>query len=153
MELNLPKYQFKIRRQENGQEEVYDPFRKKFLVKTSEELVRLHFIQFLILEKNYPESLIGIEKGLVVNKMKKRFDAVVFDNYGNPKVLIEFKAPDVQITQKVFDQVGNYNVQLKVKYLIVSNGLNHYCCKFDDQQNKWVFLTVIPDFQTLIKDV
>lgn len=152
MQLNLPKYQFKSRRNEKGMDEIFDPLRKKYLIKTPEEWVRLHFIQFLIFEKNYPESLISIEKGLTINKMKKRFDAVVFDNNGNPKVLIEFKAPDIKINQKVFDQVSNYNVQLKVKYLIVSNGLRHYCCKFDDQLKKWIFLTTIPDFQDIVKN-
>ena len=152
MQLNLPKYQFKTRRNENGSEEIFDPLRKKYLIKTPEEWVRLHFIQFLIFEKNYPESLISVEKGLTINKMKKRFDAVVFDNNGNPKVLIEFKAPDIKINQQVFDQISNYNTQLKVRYLIVSNGLRHYCCKFDDELKKWTFLTTIPDFQDIVKD-
>ena len=152
MQLNLPKYKFKTRLNEKGSEEIFDPFKKKYLIKSPEEWVRLHFIQFLIFEKNYPESLISIEKGLTVNKMKKRFDAVVFDNKGIPKVLIEFKAPDIKIDQKVFDQISNYNLQLKVKYLIVSNGLSHYCCKFDDQLKKWTFLTTIPDFQDIVKN-
>ena len=149
MQLNLPKYQFKIRTNDKGSVEIFDPLRKKFLIHTPEEWVRLHFVQFLILEKHYPESLISIEKGLIVNKMKKRFDAVVFDNNGNPRVLIEFKAPDVKITQKVFDQISNYNLQLKVKYLIVSNGLKHYCCVFDEQLKKWTFLTTIPEYKDI----
>ena len=152
MQLNLPIYHFKTRQNENGTNEIFDPLRKKYLINTPEEWVRLHFIQFLIHEKNYPESLVSIERGFIVNKMKKRFDAVVFDNMGKPKVLIEFKAPDVKINQKVFDQISNYNVQLKVKYLIVSNGLRHYCCKFDDHLKKWTFLTAIPDFQDIVEN-
>ncbi|MEJ2594919.1 MAG: type I restriction enzyme HsdR N-terminal domain-containing protein [bacterium] len=149
MSLNLPSYTFSIRRNEDGGEEVFDPVRKKYVPKTPEEWVRLHFIRYLIREKNYPESLIAVEKGLTVNKLKKRFDAVIYSRAGMPKVLVEFKAPGIRIDQKVFDQVSAYNLKLKVRYLMVSNGMQHYCCQFDDQQQRWIFLNTIPDYSEI----
>ena len=80
--------------------------------------------------------------------MKKRFDAVAYKN-DQPTVLIEFKSPKVKIDQKVFQQIATYNLQLKVKYLIVSNGLNHYCCTVDYEKNSFDFLSEIPDFNDL----
>ena len=149
MNLNLPSYNFKTRKNETGITEVFDPLRKKYVVTTPEEWVRLRFIQFLINEKKYPESLISIEKGLTVNRMKKRFDAVVHDKKGLPAVLIEFKSPEVKIDQKVFDQIAAYNIQLKVDYLIVSNGLKHYCCRINSGSGQWEFLKSIPTFNEL----
>lgn len=146
MQLNLPQYHFKTRLTESGKTEIFDQIRKKYLVLTPEEWVRQNFIQFLIAEKDFPETLISIEKGLNVNKLYKRFDAVVYNKSGIPTVLIEFKAPDVKLDQRVFDQISAYNIKLKVKYLIVSNGMNHYCCLLDYNKNSFSFLKEIPDY-------
>ena len=149
MQLNLPAYEITKRLSDTGKTEIFDSVRKKYIMLTPEEWVRQQFIQFLIHEKSYPPSLILIEKGLTVNRLKKRFDAVIYSNNGEPIMLLEFKSPQVKINQKAFQQIANYNLQLKVSYLIVSNGLNHYCCKMDYQNQRFSFLDDIPHFDDL----
>jgi len=148
--LNLPDYTFKTRQLPEGKVEIFDPVRKKYLILTPEEWVRQNFIQYLVNEKEYPQSLVLIEKGLSLNRMKKRFDAVVYSKQGQPLVLIEFKSPQVKIDQKVFEQIAAYNLQLKVKYLIVSNGLKHYCCLINYSTGKIEFLLEIPIYEELL---
>ena len=147
--LNLPEYPLKTRVNEHGKTEVFDAIRKKYVALQPEEWVRQQFIYFLIYHKNYPASLISIEKGLKVNKLQKRFDAVVYDRNGTPLVLIEFKAPQVKLDEKTFSQVAAYNLKMKVKYLIISNGLKHYCCKMDYENNSFQFLKDIPNYETM----
>ncbi len=149
MKLNLPEYNFTIR-QIGNKKEIFDPVRGKYVSLTPEEWVRQNFIRFLIDEKGYPASLIAIEKGLTVNKKPRRFDAVAYDKTGMPLVLIEFKSVNIAISQKVFEQIAIYNQLLKVKYLIVSNGLKHYCCQIDFQKQSINFLKDIPDYTELI---
>lgn len=149
MRLNLPAYDFKTRMNESGKTEIFDSVRKKYLFLTPEEWVRQNFIQFLIKEKSYPPSLIVIEKGIDVHQLKRRFDAVVYTNSGQPAMLLEFKAPGVKVNQQVFQQIANYNLQLRVKYLMVSNGLKHYCCEMDYLKQSFTFLSNIPDFGEL----
>lgn len=149
MNLNLPEYDLKIRRSPEGKHEVFDPFRKKYIIVTPEEWVRQNFLQYLINEKEYPASLIAVEKGLKINQLQKRFDAVVFNNRRIPVVLIEFKSTDVKLSQKVFDQIAMYNLKMKVKYLIISNGLTHYCCEMNHELNTYRFLEEIPGFEVV----
>lgn len=148
IQLNLPSYPIKLK-EEGGKQFVFDFIRKKYLVNTPEEWVRQNFIQFLIQEKKYPASLIAIEKGLKLNELQKRADVVVYDNNGEAIVLIEFKAPSIKITETTFEQISRYNMVFKVPYLIVSNGLNHYCCKIDFTQNSFEFIKEIPDYNKL----
>ncbi len=143
--LNLPEYSFRIKTKE-GKSMIFDSFRKKFVRLTPEEWVRQNFVQFLLNEKNYSPSLIVVEAGLKVNNNPQRADLVVFDRSGNPVLVAEFKAPEVKISQDTFDQIVRYNMQLKVKFLIVSNGLNHYCCQINYTSNNYAFLPEIPDF-------
>ena len=96
--------------------------------------------------KSYPASLIAVEKSLVVNNMQKRFDAVAFDSQGKPLVLMEFKSPKVKLSQAVFEQISVYNIKLRVNYLIVSNGISHYCCRADFVKGEIEFMKDIPDF-------
>lgn len=147
--LNLPEQLIKTRINALGKREVFDTNRKKYLLLTPEEWVRQQFIAFLIHHKNFPASLIAIEKGLKVNQLQKRFDAVVFDRNRIPLMLIEFKAPQISITEKTFSQIAAYNLKMKVKYLTVSNGLKHYCCQMDYEKNSFQFLSDIPDFKTM----
>jgi type I site-specific restriction-modification system R (restriction) subunit len=147
--LNLPEHPVKTRINAFGKTEVFDAIRKKYVSLQPEEWVRQQFIGFLIQQKNYPASLISIEKGLKVNQLQKRFDAVVFDRNGTPLVLIEFKAPKIKLSEKTFDQVAAYNLKMKVKYLIISNGLTHYCCKMDYENSNFQFLRDIPDYEAL----
>ncbi|MEI6124633.1 MAG: type I restriction enzyme HsdR N-terminal domain-containing protein [Bacteroidota bacterium] len=147
LSLNLPLYEFSISNETPAR--IFDPIRKKFVALTLEEWVRQNFLQFLITQKKYPAELLLIEKTLTVHKMKKRCDAVVYNNLGEPLVILEFKNPDIPINQKVFDQIARYNIALRVKYLIVSNGLSHYCCAIDFENNSFKYLEQIPEYNFL----
>ncbi len=149
MKLNLPEYPFSIK-QSSTSKEIFDAFRKKYVALTPEEWVRQHFIRFLTEEKGFPASLIAIEKGLTINGKPRRFDAVAYNNNGEPLVLMEFKAATVNLTQKVFEQIATYNQLLKVKYLIVSNGLKHYCCEINFTTQSIRFLQEIPEYGKLL---
>jgi hypothetical protein len=146
--LNLPQYPIKLK-EERGTKYIFDPIRKKYLVLQPEEWVRQNFIQFLIQEKGFPASLIAIEKGLKLNELQKRADIVIYDNRGEPIVLIECKAPKVKINQEVFEQVARYNMVFKVPYLIVTNGLEHYCAKVNLNANSFEFLKELPEYNAL----
>ncbi|MGB0887077.1 MAG: type I restriction enzyme HsdR N-terminal domain-containing protein [Vicingaceae bacterium] len=147
-QLNLPPYPIKLK-EEKGTKYIFDPIRKKYLVLQPEEWVRQNFIQFLIKEKAFPESLIAIEKGLKLNELQKRADIVIYDNQAEPIVLIECKAPKVKINQDVFEQVARYNMVFKVPYLLVTNGLEHYCAKVDFENNSFEFLQELPNYKSL----
>jgi len=147
--LNLPEHPIKTRVNEHGKTEVFDTIRKKYVALQPEEWVRQQFIGFLVSRKNYPASLIAIEKGLAINGLQKRFDAVVFNRNGKPVALIEFKAPQVKLDDNTFRQVAAYNLNMRVKYLIISNGLKHYCCEMDYEKNSFRFLKDIPDYGAL----
>lgn len=148
LELNLPPFEINVKKV-NGKLSVFDPIRRKFIVLTPEEWVRQHFVNFLKTEKDYPQSLLANEIQINLNGQKKRCDSVVYDKDLNPIVIVEYKSSDVEITQTVFDQIANYNLVLKVKYLIVSNGLKHYCCKIDYQNQKFEYLPEIPNYKEL----
>ncbi len=144
--LNLPEYQFKLRK--NGDvTEIYDSFRRKYVVLTPEEWVRQNILQFLIQERNFPSSLIAVEIGLKYNQRKKRADILSYDKQGQPYLMVECKAPEVKITQETFHQIATYNMTFKVKYLIVTNGLNHFCCLMDYTTNSFRYLETIPVFE------
>lgn len=147
--LNLPYYEFKTR-VENGKNYIFDPFRSKYLILTPEENVRQHFARYLIEEKGYPATLMMSEHSLSLNKMNKRCDLIVFNRSGAPAVLVECKAPEVKIDQSVFDQVARYNLVFKVSYLMVSNGLKHYCCKINFSNGSIEFLKEIPGYEDVI---
>jgi hypothetical protein len=142
-QLNLPEYSFRIRGKE-GYETIFDLLRKKYVKLTPEEWVRQNFVQYLIHEGKYPPGLIGIEVMSGFNKLRKRVDILVHNRAGEPVMIVECKAPDVKIDDTVFDQVVCYNMGFKVPYLVVTNGIDHYACKIDHEQNKYDFLLVIP---------
>jgi len=144
--LNLPPYSFKIKSKENKLY-IFDMLRKKNVVLTPEEWVRQNFIQYLIVEKKYPKSLIAIEKQLKINNLNKRTDILIFDKNGKTNIIVECKAPNVKITQETFDQIARYNLGLNANYLIVTNGLQHYYCKMDHRLKKYNFLSDIPDYK------
>jgi len=143
--LNLPKYSFRIKNKENKLY-IFDMIRKKNIILTPEEWVRQNFIQFLINEKKYPKSLIAVEKQLRVNNVVKRTDILIFDKTGIPYIIVECKSPNVPITQDTFDQIARYNLKLNAAYLILTNGLQHFYCKMDHQKMKYVFLKEVPDY-------
>ena len=144
--LNLPNYKFKLKSNEN-KTLIFDNLRKKYMVLTPEEWVRQHFVQFLIEEKNYPASLIAIEKQVLVNNLKKRSDILVFNKDGNPEIIVECKAPKIKITQATFDQIARYNSKLRANFLVVTNGLTHFYCKMDFEKETYLFLKEIPDYK------
>lgn len=146
--LNLPEYPFKITLKDT-RHFIFDEVRKKHLVLTPEEWVRQHFIQFLILEKKFPRSLIQIEGGLNLNKLQKRTDIVIFNNEGQRIMVIECKAPAVKITQSVFDQAARYNSVHKTKWLVVTNGLKHCYATIDHLAGQFAFIEELPTYTHL----
>lgn len=145
-ELNLPTYKFRLK-EENNIAFIFDEIRKKFVVLTPEEWVRQNFIKFLVNDKKYPASLIAIELGLKYNQLQKRADILIYNKSGQPCLMVECKAPDVKLSQDTFHQIAVYNMSFKVNYLVVTNGINHYCCKMDYSSNTYEFLPMIPDFE------
>jgi hypothetical protein len=143
--LNLPTYAFKLKSNEKHTL-IFDNLRKKYFVLTPEEWVRQHFVKFLIEEKKYPVSLIALEKELTLNNRKKRTDIVIFDKQGNPDIIVECKAPRIKISQATFDQIARYNLKLKAKYLVLTNGIEHYYCKMDFENETYIFLEDIPNY-------
>lgn len=127
---------------------IFDEIRKKFLVLTPEEWVRQHFIQFLIKEKKYPRSLIKLEGGLKLNSLQKRSDILLFNTVGEKLVLVECKASTVKISQAAFDQVARYNAIHRVKFVVVTNGLQHYCAEIDFGNESYKFLKEIPEYSS-----
>ncbi len=150
-ELNLPRYSFRVK-EENGKQFIFDTLRKRYVLLTPEEWVRQHFVAYLIQDKGYPSGRIGNEISLLQNGRKRRSDTVVYDVMGNPFIIIEYKAPHINITQEVFNQIIRYNSVLKVRYLIVSNGLQHFCCRVDYEHHKCDFLSEIPTYDALSKE-
>ena len=126
---------------------IFDKLRKKYMVLTPEEWVRQHFVHFLIDKKNYPTSLIALEKQLTINNRKKRTDILVFNTEGSPEIIVECKAPSIKITQDTFDQIARYNLKLQANFLIVTNGLEHFYCKMDFENETYIFLKEIPDYK------
>jgi type I site-specific restriction endonuclease len=141
--LNLPHFPFKLS-QKDDVIFIFDELRKKDLVLTPEEWVRQHFVKYLIIQKKYPKTLIKLEGGLKLNKLQKRTDILIFDNAGKPCVLVECKATFIKIDQSVFDQAARYNMIHKVKYLVISNGLQHFCCELNYETNTYQFLPELP---------
>lgn len=150
--LNFPSYSFRFKNSEN-KVSIFDAIRKKFIILTPEEWVRQHVVQFLLEEKKYPKSLINVEKVLWVNGLRKRYDVVVFNPDGTIFLLIECKAPEVKISQAVFDQIARYNMTLEAEFLMVTNGLNHYFCLMDFEKEKYEFLKELPHYTESKKNI
>ena len=148
--LNLPAYDTKII-VNDGKRQIFDTLRRCYVALTPEEWVRQHFVHYLLDNKGYPTALMGNEIAITLNGMSRRCDTVVYDRSLKPRVIIEYKAPSVKITKEVFAQISRYNLILKVDYLIVSNGLQHYCCKMDYTNNSFAFLQEIPEYSKVIE--
>lgn len=145
--LNLPSFEPKLKKTDRLY--IWDRIRRKYVVLTPEEWVRQHFVNFLIVEKKYPETLLANEVSIVLNGQNKRADSVVYDQFLQPLAIIEYKAPHIKISQNVFDQIARYNIIFKVKFLIVSNGFEHYCCFIDYEKMSFTMLSEIPNFHSL----
>lgn len=147
--LNLPTFDAKIR-VEDGKKQIFDPVRRRYVALTPEEWVRQHFVHFLVNHQGFPSSLLANEVTIKLNNTVKRCDTVLYRLNLSPRLVVEYKAPHVEITQEVFDQITRYNMTLKVDYLIVSNGLRHYCCQMDYTRQTYRFLTDIPAYEELM---
>lgn len=147
-QLQFPTYSFRFKNSEN-KVAIFDEIRKKFIIITPEEWVRQHVVQFLLQDKKYPKSHINVEKLLKINDLNKRYDVVVYNPDGSIFILVECKAPEIKISQHTFDQIARYNMTLNAEYLMVTNGLNHYFCKMDYENEKYDFLPELPEYQSL----
>lgn len=148
--LNLPSYPIKIV-EKDGKRSVFDIIRRKYVALTPEEWVRQHFTRYLIEEKEFPKELMANEVFLSLNGMAKRCDTVIYNRFLEPLVIVEYKAPHIPITQAVFDQITRYNITMRVDYLIISNGISHYCCKIDYEKQSYAFLKEIPGYTHIIR--
>ena len=147
-ELNLPRYEISVKR--NGERlTIFDFLRRRHVALTPEEWVRQHFVHFLVEHKGYPKGLLANEVVLSVGEKNLRCDSILYDPSLKPRMIVEYKAPSVVVTQKVFQQIATYNLLLHVDYLVVSNGLTHYCVKMDYDNQKYLFLDDIPDYKNL----
>ena len=147
-ELNLPKYEIQLRGTRE-QPEIFDFLRRRYVKLTPEEWVRQHFVHWLVEHKGYPKGLLGNEIELQVGEKKLRCDSILYDSNAHPVMIIEYKAPTIALSQKVFDQISAYNLLLHVDYLVMSNGIEHYCCQMDYERNCYYFLQDIPDYEKI----
>lgn len=143
--LNLPPIDSRRLTTEGGVEKIFDPLRRKWVVCTPEEWVRQHFVEWLVCCKGYSPYKIANEAGIKLNGMVRRCDTVIYDSANSPDIIVEYKAPSVEITQRTFDQIARYNMVLRARLLIVSNGLKHYCCCMDYDRESYCFLPDIPE--------
>jgi len=144
-ELNLPKYSFRLK-EENNKTQIFDVFRKKYVALSPEEWVRQNFLQYLVQEKQFPIGKIAVEKEININGLKRRYDALVFDENFEAQFVIECKAPHIKINKSVLDQIAAYNYQIKAPYLLLSNGLSHFCIQINFKNNTQIFLNEIPNY-------
>jgi len=147
-ELNLPSYPFRLKK-ENEQFQIFDEIRKKYVALTPEEWVRQHFIMFLVQEKQVPASLMILEKNIIMNTMSRRPDILVHNKQGEPVMIVECKAPEIEISQDAFDQIARYNSVIAAPYLTVTNGMRHYCCLMNERENTYRFLEDIPSYDEM----
>ncbi|MCX6218086.1 type I restriction enzyme HsdR N-terminal domain-containing protein [Spirosoma sp.] len=143
--LNLPVFDCKIKQVE-GKPYIFDSLRRKYVRLSPEEWVRQHIVNLLLTHYGYPKALIRTEGGLVLNQTQKRTDVVVFDRQGQPFLVVECKAPHIPLTQSVFDQIARYNHVHKAPFVVISNGLTHYCCGIDHTTADIRFLDDFPAF-------
>ena len=144
-DLNFPKFDYRFKSTEN-KVSIFDIIRKKFVILQPEEWVRQHCVHYLITQRNYPKSLINVEKELIINGLKKRYDIVVFNPDGSIFLMVECKAPKITINQATFDQIARYNLKINALYLMVTNGINHYYCQMDFEKEQYTFLQDIPSY-------
>ncbi|MDE6498260.1 MAG: type I restriction enzyme HsdR N-terminal domain-containing protein [Muribaculaceae bacterium] len=147
MQLNLPKYDTDLRRLPDGSLQIFDTLRRKYVALTPEEWVRQHFVHWLMADKHYPASLMANEVGLRLNGTLRRCDTVVYGMDMRPVLLVEYKAPEVTVTEKVFEQIARYNLVMGARYLVVSNGLRHYCCRYEHAAGSYSYLREVPAWE------
>lgn len=151
VKLHFPDYKFTLKGGDSDAQslKIFDIVRKKYVLLTPEEWVRQHLLHFLIHDRNVPLSLTAVEKLVMVNRLQKRFDILVYSKTHKPLLLVECKAPEVKIDQEVFDQAARYNLSLNADYFVLSNGLSTYCCKLDHKNQRYDFLEEVPFYENL----
>jgi len=147
--LNLPQYSYKIKREQDS-EKIFDPFRGRYVSLTPEEWVRQHFLNYMVTSLGYSPGLIKVEASFRLNSMLRRADILVYSREGTPVLIVECKAPEVKLSQTVFDQIINYNFNYCVRYLIVTNGITHYAAEVDTEKKKICFMKKMPEFKDII---
>lgn len=147
-QLNFPEYPI-VTKRVGSKNYLLGFVRKKYFLWTPEEWVRQHVLQFLVKDRAYPKSFLAVEKALRVNTLLRRTDVVAYNKNGAPILIVECKAPNIKITQQVFDQIAAYNISLKVEYLFITNGLEHYCCKIDYETKNYTFIEDLPNFDEI----
>ena len=148
IKLNLPEYEYKLKRIDDTVY-IWDTLRQKYITLTPEEWVRQHFTAYLVAHCGYPHGRMGNEISITQNGISRRCDTLVYDKEGAVVMIIEYKAPHVALTQKVFDQTVRYNMSLQVPYIVVSNGLVHYCCHIDYATRACTFVKEIPSYEVI----
>lgn len=148
LSLNLPSFAAKVK-EKDGKLVIFDPVRRKYVALTPEEWVRQHFVNYLVTDKGYPKELLANEVPVKLNGTAKRCDTVAYNRFLAPLMIVEYKAPTIEITSAVFDQIVRYNMALHVRYLTVSNGISHFCCKIDYENLTYSFLEGIPEYGIL----
>ena len=146
--LNLPTFELKMK-DDGTKKSIFDVIRRKYVALTPEEWVRQHFVHYLMEQLGYPQELLANEVEVSLNGMSRRCDTVLYNRDLEARMIVEYKAPSIPITQNVFNQIMRYNMVLHVDYLVVSNGIDHYCCKMDYSTNNYTFLTEIPKYEAL----
>lgn len=136
----------------NGNFYVWDEIRKKYVVLTPEEFVRQNFVAWLTTSFGYPKTHIANEIEINLNGTKKRCDSIIYSSDFKPQVIIEYKAPGIPLNAEIFNQILRYNFALKAKFLIISNGVSHYCIKVDYQNQNYDFLDFIPDYNYILNN-
>jgi len=146
--INLPTFAIKFR-ETDGKRQIFDFLRRRYVTLTPEEWVRQHFVHFLVEHLGYPQGLLANEVELRVGDKKLRCDTLLYNKEMQPRMIIEYKAPDVELTQRVFEQISAYNSLLQADYLVISNGLEHYCCRRSQEEGGYSFLKEIPLYREL----
>ncbi|MDR1257762.1 MAG: type I restriction enzyme HsdR N-terminal domain-containing protein [Tannerellaceae bacterium] len=146
--LNLPAFDVRLTEKE-GRRMIFDPFRQRYVALTPEEWVRQHFVNYLVTEKHYPKNLMGNEITIRLNATTRRCDTIIYNRFLAPLMIVEYKSPDLAVKKAVFDQISRYNAALKVRFLTVSNGLRHFCCRIDYRTQTYTFLRSIPCYDEL----
>jgi type I site-specific restriction endonuclease len=147
--LNLPTYLFRLK-EDKGKKYIFDEIRRRFVLLTPEEWVRQHVVNFLVTVKHFPRMMISVEKGFSQNRNRQRYDLLIYHKSGKPVMIVECKAPEVEINQQVFDQAGRYNNKHQAAYMLITNGLKHYCCAINIQNKQYSFLQDVPDYTELV---
>lgn len=146
--LNLPPYALKVR-ESDGRRQIFDFLRRRYVALTPEEWVRQHFVHYLVEHKGYPKGLMGNEIELRVGEKRLRCDTVLYNKVMQPVMIMEYKAPDVELTEQVFAQIISYNALLQARWLVMSNGRQHLCCRLDYEKREYSFVRDIPEYQGL----